>query len=463
MTVIAAPVMAQDVNPVTTQVAEILKTAATPKEATKQVNAIAKQYKKDAVALAAIGRAYLQAKDFETAKQYGEQAASVGKGVADGYILLGEIAAVQEDGGTATMNYQQAMMVAPKDPEGYRRYAAAMSRVSPADAVATLEKLRQERPDYPVDLIAAEIQGNAQNYDAAISYYDKVDKSQMKDYQITNYAFYLMVKQNYEKSLAVSKFGNQAFPTYGPLNRISMYNNVSLKNYEEALVYADRLFNKSDSVNINAMDYQMYGLALSGVKRYEEAIDAYKKVLSLEDASESTKNEVYKSVSDAYKEMGNYALAAENYATYLKGVSQPSAFVVANLASIYRAQAVDEKTTPEEKLAAVAKADAVYADMAEKFAVVADYATQQRAQLALMIDPEGKEAKALPHYEKLIEIVNAKAEKGAPEAARLKEAYNYLSVYYLKVANDVAKSKEYAAKLQEVDPENETAKAILGL
>jgi hypothetical protein len=48
------------------------------------------------------------------------------------------------------------------------------------------------------------------------------------------------------------------------------------------------------------------------------------------------------------------------------------------------------------------------------------------------------------------------------DAATLAEAYNYLSVYYIQNDN-VAKAKEYAAKLQGIQPDNETAKQILAL
>jgi len=36
-------------------------------------------------------------------------------------------------------------------------------------------------------------------------------------------------------------------------------------------------------------------------------------------------------------------------------------------------------------------------------------------------------------------------------------------VYYLKIKDDVARSKEFAQKVQTVDPANETAKQILEL
>jgi hypothetical protein len=46
---------------------------------------------------------------------------------------------------------------------------------------------------------------------------------------------------------------------------------------------------------------------------------------------------------------------------------------------------------------------------------------------------------------------------------RLVEAYRYLISYYLITKDDKATAKQFAAKLQEVDPENDTAKQVLEL
>lgn len=464
MTVIAAPAMAQvTADNVGLEVTKIIQSTPDAKQQGKAITALAKPFKKDAKALSDIGRAYLGAKDFENAKKYGEMAVAANKKSANGYILLGEIASAQEDGGTATMQYQQAMMADPKDPEGYRRYAAAMSKVAPADAVETLEKLRQNRPDYPVDLIAAEIQSRAGNLDQAISYYDKVDKSQMKDYQLTDYALDLFLKQNFEKSLSVSSYGNKQFPRYGALNRLSMYNNVNLKNYEEAIKYGDRLFNESDSAKFNAIDYQNYGTAKQSLKQYDEAVKAFETVLSMDGVNSEVKNDINKNISDAYKAKGDYALAGEWYQKYLNGKSAKTAYDMSNLASIYTTQANDEKTSADEKAVALGKADEVYAMMVEKFPSVADFATYQRAHIPFMLDPEDKEGKAAPHYLSLIELINAKADKNATDTKRIKEAYNYLMIYEFKIKDDLAKAKEYADKVLEITPDDPTATQIKGL
>ena len=69
---------------------------------------------------------------------------------------------------------------------------------------------------------------------------------------------------------------------------------------------------------------------------------------------------------------------------------------------------------------------------------------------------------AKPYYEEYISLVENKAEKSAADLRKLGVCYNYLAVYFIQ--NDqTAKAKEYAKKLQELQPDNDTAKQILAL
>lgn len=460
MTIIAAPVMAQTTDAVA-QAKQIIQSKAA--DADKQVSAVYKLVKKDAKAVAGIGRAYLDARDFANANKYADLAIKANSKLAVGYVLKGDIAVLQDDGGAASGWFEQAIYFEPKDPEGYRRYAQINSKTDPAGSIAKLEALRAIDPEYPVDLVAAEIQSRAGNADAAINYYQKVSLDKMKNYELTDYSMLLFLKGSYEKSLEVSKYGNNKFPRYASLNRLTMFNNVNLKNYEEAIAYGDRLFNQSDSVKVSSVDYQNYGVALQAIKKYDEAITTFQMIIDDPNSAAEAKSDANKNISDAYKAKGDYAKAGEYYSIYVKGQKNITAYILSNEASIYTAQAADENTSAADKVEALKKADAVYAQIAENFPSVADFATYQRSHLPFQLDPEDKAGNAKPHYEKLIEIINAKAEKGNTEMNRLKESYNYLTVYYLKIANDTPKAKEYAAKLQEVDPANEMAKAVLSL
>ena len=459
MTVISVPTMAQDATSAIEQATKIIKSGAEDKD--KQVTAVFKTVKKDAKAIAGIGRAYLDAKEYDNADKYADLAIKANKNCAAGYVLKGDICVMKDDGGAASSWFENATTLDPQDPEGYRRYAQINAKADPDGSIAKLEQLRSIDPSYPVDLVAAEIQSKAGRADAAIEYYSKVDLDKMEDYQLADYASTLFLKQKYDESLKVSSFGNNKFPRYGSLNRLSLLNNVNLEKYEEAIKFGERLFNSSDDVKYTALDYINYGTALQKLKKNDEAIKAFEKVVNTRTFDMEQRISVFKNLSDVYKSMGDYPKALEYYEKYVKGnQTKMTANIKNGLAQLYRTMAIDENSTPEQKQEAVAKADKVFSEIAEEFPAFKQAVTAQRAKLAFILDPEDKAGAAKPHYDQLIEIINGLESKDASDVAQLKQALSYNIVYFVKVNEDIAKAKEYAAKLLEIDPENAMAKQV---
>lgn len=462
MTVISVPTMAQDATSAIEQATKIIKSGAEDKD--KQVTAVFKTVKKDAKAIAGIGRAYLDAKEYDNADKYADLAIKANKNCAAGYVLKGDICVMKDDGGAASGWFENATTLDPQDPEGYRRYAQINAKADPDGSIAKLEQLRSIDPSYPVDLVAAEIQSKAGRADAAIEYYSKVDLDKMEDYQLADYASTLFLKQKYDESLKVSSFGNNKFPRYGSLNRLSLLNNVNLEKYEEAIKFGERLFNSSDDVKYTALDYINYGTALQKLKKNDEAIKAFEKVVNTRTFDMEQRISVFKNLSDVYKSMGDYPKALEYYEKYVKGnQTKMTANIKNGLAQLYRTMAIDENSTPEQKQEAIAKADKVFSEIAEEFPAFKQSVTAQRAKLAFILDPEDKAGAAKPHYDQLIEIINGLESKDASDVAQLKQALSYNIVYFVKVNEDIAKAKEYAAKLLEIDPENAMAKQVAEL
>lgn len=459
MTVISVPTMAQDATSAVEQATKIIKSGAEDKD--KQVTAVFKTVKKNAKAIAGIGRAYLDAKEYDNADKYADLAIKANKNCAAGYVLKGDICVMKDDGGAASSWFENATTLDPQDPEGYRRYAQINAKADPDGSIAKLEQLRTIDPSYPVDLVAAEIQSKAGRADAALEYYSKVDLNKMEDYQLADYASTLFLKQKYDESLKVSSFGNQKFPRYGSLNRLSLLNNVNLEKYEDAVKFGDRLFNSSDDIKYNALDYINYGTALQKLKRNQEAIAAFEKVMNTRTFDMEHRVSVYKNLSDVYKSMGDYPKALEYYEKYVKSnQGKMTANIKNGLAQLYRTMAIDENSTPEQKQEAIAKADKVFSEIAEEFPAFKQSVTAQRAKLAFILDPEDKTGAAKPHYDQLIEIINGLESKDASDVAQLKQALSYNIVYFVKVNEDIAKAKEYANKLLEIDPENAMAKQV---
>ena len=264
-----------------------------------------------------------------------------------------------------------------------------------------------------------------------------------------------------QKSLAIVEHGLKTAPRKFTFNQLGMFNYTMLKDYDKALEYADRMLNQSDSVKMNPETYGVYAKALNGAKKYNEAIEVYKKTLELEFDSQDKKAGVIKDLADAYKGMDDYENAVIYYDQFLKTVSHASLTDYADLGRLYVQYA--DKLQGEEKQAKLKKADEIYADLAAKNADAKEYSLFWRARVATMMDPDASQGLAQPFYEELVNIITAKAEMDKSDIARLKEGCNFLMVYYLKIKDDVARSKEFAQKVQTVDPANETAKQILEL
>lgn len=423
----------------------------------KQVKELSKPYKKDAEFLAGIGRAYLDVKDQENTLKYADLAIKAEKTNAAGYLLKGDMAVMNDDGGEAAMWYQTATVQDPKNPTGYIKYARIYQKVDAEGAEQMLRKLTTIDPSYPVDAEIAHMYYSNNKFAKALENYQKVDKSKLDDAKLTEYslAAYFLGKSN--ESLEASEYGAQKHPRSAGLNRLSFYNHTDLKNYSKALEYADALFNRSDSAKFVSRDYLYYGHALKGNGNNKEAIENFKKVYEMD----NSQNDVLKLISDSYLADKQYDSAVEYYTKYLDTTDKKKASDYNAMAKIYTDQA-DNETDTNAKNAALLKADNVYADMATAMPNNEDYATYQRAHIHHAIDSNVKNGAAKPYYEKYAQLLETRENRSNAENATLAESYNYLCVYYIQNDN-VTKAKEIATKLQEIQPENETAKQILDI
>lgn len=461
MTASVAPSMAQDVK---SQVNAITKVIADNKDNLKAVNDqikdFVKENKKDPVALAGLGRAYLNVKDTANAKKYAEMAIQRGKNNAAGYVLLGDIDVFNNDGGSAATWYQQATVMDPQNEEGYKKYASIYRKRSPELAVQMLEKLRTIKPDYPVDAEAGHLFYLSGKNDRALEYYSKLtDVSKIDDERIKEYATAAYVLGKNDQSLQVCLAGLKMHPRNPVLNRLAFYNNLSLKNYKEAISYSEKLFNASDSAKFIHTDYTFAGHAYMGDSLYDKAIGFFEKAIS-ENLKPEENADLMKQISNAYRDKEDWNNAILWFDKYLKNAPKTSALDFADLANIYRNEA--NKTTGEAQVEALKKADQVYADLLAKHPEEAEYAYFMRARMNAQLDPETTAGLAKPYYEKLAELVSQHAEKNQTDVARLSESYRYLGYYYL-LKNDKATSDTYFKKVLEVDPENEVAKQALGI
>lgn len=454
----SAQALAQDVKSQIDAISKVIvANKANPKAIEDQVKEFYKENKKDPEALAGLGRAYLDIKDTVNATKYAELAIKQGKNNAAGYILLGDIEVAKNDGGAAASWYKQATVLDPKNPQGYIKYANIYRASSPSTAAEMLEKLRSVMPEYPVDAEAAHFFYGARKYDKAVEYYDKVtDRSKLNRDQLREYALAGYFNGDNDKSIEVSSYGNKLYPRDAVLNRMTFYNSLAKKDYDTAVKFADALFTASDSAKIISRDYTMCGHAYMGLKSYDKAIEMFKKSLETEESSD-----VHKLLSDAYSEIGDIQNATAEYNAYISKKENPTASDYMALASIYTTAAnkLEDAAAKED---AFKKADGVYAQVIEKFPDYKAYGTYMRANINGSLDPDFTKGLSEPYYKELIEIVNARTTKGSNDMGYLKAAYyNLGAISYTR--GDKENGDNYMRKLLEVDPNNATAKQMLGI
>lgn len=454
ITAVSAPSVAQDVK---SQVDAITKVIVSNKSnlgaVEDQVKDFVKENKKNAEALAGLGRAYLEIRDTVSAREYANMALERGKddkGKALASILLGDLAALSSnEGGGAASYYNQAIHFDPKNPTGYIKYASVYRKVDPEGAVAKLEELRAIDPTYPVDAEAAHFFYGANKLEQAAEYYAKVDKNLLKENYLTEYATAELLLANSQKSLEVSLFGVNKNPRSAAMNRITFYNYTDLKDYKNALKYADALFNKSDSAKISARDYQYYGYALMGDSAYDQAIEQFKKALEMN----AELNDVRKQLSDAYIAKGDFTNGLAYYDEYLSKVEKPSVPDLDGLAQLYMQQAASIDSLTADKVNAFKKADEIYGKIAAESESNKLYATMMRARINSQLDPETTQGLAKPFYEEYAQLAQT---EHADNPKLLIEPYLYLGYYYI-VKEDNATAKTYYEKVLAIDPQNPTA------
>lgn len=452
-----APVAAQDVKADVAAITKVINDAKGDPVALKEpVKAFMKEYKKNAVALAGLGRAYLDVRNVEEATKYANEAMKRNKKCVDAYLLLGDIEAVKDDGGAAASWYQQATFIDPNEPMGYIKYARVYRKISPAESAAMLENLRKVRPDYPVDAVAAHFFFQAQQYDQAINHFGKADINSLNEEQLKEYSLAGYYGGNYDKALDVAEYGLKKYPRSAVLNRMAFYNSLVKQDYDDALEYSDKLMNHSDSAVISARDYMNLGYTQQALKLYDDAIVNFQKSNELRE-----NNDLLKAVAQCYSAKGDHANAVSKYEEYMTKETDLKNDDYSSLADIYQAIADDENTSKEARVSALKKADAQYAKLCEKNPNAKFY-VYKRATINQEMDSEENPGLAKPYFDKLIEMVNNTETKGQNDMTYLKRSYRYLVVYHYS-KKDLSAAKEYAKKLQELDPDNDVAKQILAM
>ena len=427
------------------------------------IKAAQKKNKKDPNALLALGRALYEVKDTAQARVFANMANEAIKpkfSFAPAYLLLGDIESLGDDGGKAASYYNQAIHFNPKDPQGYKKWAMVYRKISPSQAAAKLQDMKANCPNEDVDAFTGHIYMLAGDEKAAYEAYSKADVNKLDRTGLNEFARSSYFTGHFADALKASEAGVKLFPRSPIFNRLAMFSNYELKNYDAAKAYINKYFNETDSAKFSEYDHFYTALIYQALEDKANMYAQYDKALELVNDSSMIKRwAILKSVSDSYLKDQEFEKAIKYYEQFIDSKPDMSFDDHEGLATIYSKYG---DAIPEKKLEMMNKAIALYRTLAEKYPIQEVYATYMRASLNNKLDDNMKNSLAKPDYLKVIELLGNKADRSKGEDLMLKTSYHYM-MFNSYINKNVAGAKDYADKILAIDPEYKPALEIKNL
>jgi len=426
-----------------------------------------KKNKKNPEALMKIARAFYEQKDTAGAIQLANYANEAGKPkyqYAPAYLLLGDIeSAFGTDGGKAAGYYNQAINFDPKNPEGYKKWAMVYRKISPRQAAQKLQEMKVQCPNEDIDAFTAHIYMLAGDEKQAYENYMKADINKLDKGQLNEFARCSYFTGHFADALRASEAGIKLVPRNPTFNRLAMFSNYELKNYDAAKSYINKYFNETDSATFSEYDHFYTALIYQALEDNTNMYEQFDKALELVNDSSMIKRwDILKTVSDSHMKDKNFDKAIKYYNDLLACKKEVNFDDEEGLAGIYSKYA-DETADAAKKKELLKKADAIYSELITKYPIQEAYATYMRASINNKMDDNMKNSLAKPFYEKVASLLSAKgADRSNGENIMLKTAYHYL-MFNSYINKNVAGAKDFAEKILGIDPEYKPALEIKNL
>ena len=385
-----------------------------------------KKNKKDPEALMKIARAYFEQKDTAGANQFARYANEAYKPkyqYAPAYLLLGDVeSAFGTDGGKAAGFYNQAINFDPKNPEGYKKWAMVYRKIYENYMKADINKL---------------------------------DKTGLNEFVRCSY-----FTGHFEDALRAAEAGIKMEPRNPTFNRLAMFSNYELKNYDAAKSYINKYFNETDSAKFSEYDHFYTALIYQALDEKANMYEHYNKALELVNDSSMIKRwDIQKAIADSYLKDQEFENAIKYYNDMLGSKPNVNFDDWEGLANIYSKYG---DAVPAKKAEMIQKAVDLFREAGQKFPIQQVYATYMAANNVNKLDDNMKNSLAKPDYLKLIELLGNKTDRSKGEDTMLKTAYHYM-MFNSYINKNVPGAKEYAEKILAIDPEYKPALEIQNL
>lgn len=441
------------------------------KEAKKALENIYKKNKKDVPVVLEVAKAFYDNGLVEDGDKAVAEAKKSDRSNALIYILEGDRQLKAGKTGDAAMQYDQAIHFDGNNVLALIKGGKVYETINPSIAIDQFKKAMEIDPSNKlVNRYLAKVYSSSGRYVQAIDMYKEYfmnDNYNLED--IRYFATALYFNKNYAEAKEVLAQGIEREPNNFVFNRLMMYSQNELKDYENGLATAQTFFDlraKTDSGYIDK-DYVAYGELLSENGKTDEALVAYKKAIELNPDNVNLFRELASS-------MGSNKMneeAAEFMTHYIEAMGdgvEASDFYTLGRYYQSAGQALAKDSLPEmieKRTELYKKADAAYEIVTER--LPENYlGYYMRGGVNALLDPELKEGLSKPYYEKMLEVIIANDEVEQRKNIVL-TGYQYLAVYHFykfddtKSAESKAKAVEYCEKYCELNPNNETINMIL--
>ena len=423
-----------------------------------------KKNKKDPEALMKIARAYFEQKDTAGANQFARYANEAYKPkyqYAPAYLLLGDVeSAFGTDGGKAAGYYNQAINFDPKNPEGYKKWAMVYRKISPKQAAQKLQDMKAQCPNEDIDAFTAHIYMLAGDEKQAYENYMKADINKLDKTGLNEFVRCSYFTGHFEDALRAAEAGIKMEPRNPTFNRLAMFSNYELKNYDAAKSYINKYFNETDSAKFSEYDHFYTALIYQALDEKANMYEHYNKALELVNDSSMIKRwDIQKAIADSYLKDQEFENAIKYYNDMLGSKPNVNFDDWEGLANIYSKYG---DAVPAKKAEMIQKAVDLFREAGEKFPIQQIYATYMAANNVNKLDDNMKNSLAKPDYLKLIELLGNKTDRSKGEDTMLKTAYHYM-MFNSYINKNVPGAKEYAEKILAIDPEYKPALEIQNL
>lgn len=411
---------------------------------------------KDAGVLAAVAAAHIDSKtgDANYAIELLKKAIKRDKKNPALEVLMGDAYRKVIDGGNAFKSYQQALI---KDPNyavaNYKIGKIFTSQNNPESYLKYFSMAVAADPKYAPALYELYYHYYFQDIKLSEKYLDEYISASDKDIRNEYLKIdMLYASKNYDQAIQqaenlMAKEGDKIQPR---IYKLIAYSLKEKGDFEKGAGYMHNYFAMQSDTGLVAKDFEAMGdMYLTAEGKEDSAALYYEKGVALEKDT-AAKIGYYKKIAGLYKKVKDY----NNEATWLGKYynENPTASNV-DLFNWGLANYLGKDYVA---------ADSVFTYYGEKFPTE-EYGFYWSARANAAIDTAMEKGLAIPHYIKLIDLLEQDTTNNATVKKHLIEAYGYIAAYKANTEKDYEAAITYFEKVIALDPENDDAKRYVDI